>query len=864
MTSVPEKPSLEGLEDKWAAFWDAEGTYRFDRTRTREQVYSIDTPPPTVSGSLHVGHVFSYTHTDTVARYQRMRGREVFYPMGWDDNGVPTERRVQNFFGVRCDPTLPYDGGFQPPEKPGKQEIPISRQNFVELCDRLVVDDEQKFEELWRTLGLSVDWSMTYTTIGTRARRASQRAFLRMLARDEAYQSEAPTLWDVDFRMAVSQAELEDRELPGAYHSLRFGGTDGQDDLVIETTRPELLPACVALVAHPDDERYQPRFGHNVTTPLFGVQVPVLAHPLADPEKGSGIAMICTFGDTTDVVWWRELQLPTRTAIGRDGRLLPEPPEWGDAAPGADVAYAELAGKTAKQAQARIVELLAESGELLGDVKPITHPVKFYEKGDRPLEIVSSRQWYIRNGGKDAHLREAFLARGRELQWHPAHMRQRFESWVEGLNSDWLISRQRYFGVPFPLWYPLTEAGEIDYAHPLVPSEDVLPIDPTSDLPPGYTESQRGVPGGFVADPDVMDTWATSSLTPEIAAGWEDDPDLFARVFPMDLRPQAFEIIRTWLFSTIVRAHFEFDALPWTDAAISGWVLDPDRKKMSKSKGNVVTPMEPIRQFGADAIRYWAASGRPGVDTAVDEGQMKVGRRLAIKILNASKFAFGVMGDNSETGGPAAVPDVSAITAPNDRSMLASLRVLVADATTAFDGYDYARALENTERFFWSFCDDYLELVKTRAYGSEDGADLDGARSAQAALATALHTLLRLFAPHLPFVTEEVWSWWQEGSVHRAAWPLAADLDAFADADLEVYPTAAAVLGELRKAKSSAKRSMRTDVTRVTVRAPAAKLRALEAALADVSNAGRLLGAPEVVEADDFVVEAELAPPDEE
>jgi valyl-tRNA synthetase len=859
MTAVPEKPSLEGLEDKWAAHWDAEGTYRFDRSRTREDVFSIDTPPPTVSGSLHVGHVFSYTHTDTVARYQRMRGREVFYPMGWDDNGVPTERRVQNFFGVRCDPTLHHDPDFTPPEKPGKHEIPISRQNFVELCDRLVVDDEQKFEELWRTLGLSVDWSMTYTTIGTRARRASQRAFLRMLARDEAYQSEAPTLWDVDFRMAVSQAELEDRELGGAYHSLRFGGTDGQDDLVIETTRPELLPACVALVAHPDDERYRPRFGHAVSTPLFGVQVPVLAHPLADPDKGSGIAMICTFGDTTDVVWWRELQLPTRTVIGRDGRLLPERPDWGDAAPGADAAYTELAGKTAKQAQARIVELLAESGELLGDPKPITHPVKFYEKGDRPLEIVSSRQWYIRNGGRDAHLREAFLARGRELQWHPAHMRHRYESWVEGLNSDWLISRQRYFGVPFPLWYPLTDAGEIDYDHPLVPGEDVLPVDPTSDVPPGYTEEQRGVPGGFAADPDVMDTWATSSLTPEIAAGWEDDPDLFARVFPMDLRPQAFEIIRTWLFSTVVRAHFEFDALPWTDAAISGWVLDPDRKKMSKSKGNVVTPMEPIRQFGADAIRYWAASGRPGVDTAVDEGQMKVGRRLAIKILNASKFALGVIGDGSTN----AVPGPEAVTAPIDRSMLASLRVLVADASTAFDGYDYARALENTERFFWSFCDDYLELVKQRAYGGSGEVE---AHSAQAALAIALHTLLRLFAPHLPFVTEEVWSWWQDGagSVHRAPWPLPADLDAFADADLEVYPAAAAVLGEVRKAKSSAKRSMRTDVTRAVVRAPAARLRALEAGLADVRDAGHLVNAPELVEADELSVEAELAPPDDE
>jgi valyl-tRNA synthetase len=849
--SVPEKPSLDGLEDKWAARWDADRTYAFDRSKTRDQVYAIDTPPPTVSGSLHVGHVFSYTHTDTIARFQRMRGREVFYPMGWDDNGVPTERRVQNYFGVRCDPSLPYDPTFVPPEKPGKQEIPISRQNFVELCDRLVIEDEQKFEELWRTLGLSVDWSMTYTTIGERARRASQRAFLRNLARGEAYQSEAPTLWDVDFRMAVSQAELEDRELPGAYHGVRFAGTDGEADIVIETTRPELIPACVALVAHPDDERYSPRFGHEVATPLFGVRVPVLCHPLADPEKGSGIAMICTFGDTTDVVWWRELQLPTRTAIGRDGRLLPEPPDWGAAADDADTRYAEIAGKTAKQAQARIVELLAESGDLVGEPKPITHPVKFYERGDRPLEIVSSRQWYIRNGGRDPELREQFLARGRELAWHPAHMRSRYESWVEGLNSDWLISRQRYFGVPFPLWYPLDANGEVDYAHPITPDEARLPIDPTSDVPAGYAEDQRGKPGGFVADPDVMDTWATSSLTPEIAAGWEEDPDLFARVFPMDLRPQAFEIIRTWLFSTIVRAHFEFGCLPWSDAAISGWVLDPDRKKMSKSKGNVVTPMEPIRQFGADSMRYWAASGRPGVDTAVDEGQMKVGRRLAIKILNASKFALGVMGDD--------VIPPDAVSEPLDRSMLASLAALVAHATASFEGYDYARALDSAERFFWSYCDDYLELVKGRAYGGSGDA---GVRSAGAALALALDTLLRLFAPHMPFVTEEVWSWWRDGSIHRAPWPETDDLAAFASGDATVYPAAAAVLGEIRKAKSEAKRSMRTDVTRAVVHAPAELLRSLEPAIADVRDAGRIVGEVEMVEADELAVEVTLVDPE--
>ncbi len=550
----PEKPTLDGLEEKWGARWEADRTFAFDRSKNRDQIFSIDTPPPTVSGSLHMGSVFGYAQTDTIARHRRMVGSELFYPMGWDDNGLATERRVQNYYGVRCDPSLPVEPDFEPPEKPGKREIPISRQRFVELCDRLVVEDEKKFEELWRRLGLSVDWSMTYTTIGEVSRRASQRAFLRMLARGEAYSAEAPTLWDVDDRTAVAQAELEDRELPGAYHALAFHGNDGADDIVIETTRPELLPACVALVAHPDDPRYAGRVGQLVRTPLFGVPVPVVAHPLADPEKGSGIAMICTFGDTADVVWWRELQLPLRSVVGRDGRLLLSEPEWGseiDARAGER--YAELAGKTVKQAHVRIVELLAESGELLGEPKPITHPVKFYERGSRPLEIVTSRQWYFRNGGRDPELRATFLARGDELAWHPPHMKQRYDSWVEGLNTDWLVSRQRFFGVPIPVWYRLDAAGEPMFDSPIVPDESALPVDPASDVPVGFEASQRNQPGGFMADPDVMDTWATSSLTPQIATRWVDDDDLFGRTFPMDLRPQGPEIIRTWLFDTIVR-----------------------------------------------------------------------------------------------------------------------------------------------------------------------------------------------------------------------------------------------------------------------------------------------------------------------
>ncbi|WP_433529829.1 valine--tRNA ligase [Micromonospora sp. CA-263727] len=826
-TGVPERPTLNGLEETWSRRWQEEGTYAFDRSKQRSDVYAIDTPPPTVSGELHMGHVFSYTHTDLIARFQRMRGRTVFYPIGWDDNGLPTERRVQNVYGVRCDPSLPYDPEWRAPEAPvddaaRKDPAPIPRRNFIELCERLTRSDEQAFEALWRRLGLSVDWSLMYTTIGPAARAASQRAFLRNLARGEAYQAEAPTLWDVGYATAVAQAELEDRERPGAYHRLRFHAPGGRE-VLIDTTRPELLPACVALVCHPDDERYAELVGTSVRTPVFGVEVPVRAHPLAEPAKGTGIAMVCTFGDLTDVTWWRELALETRVVIGRDGRLLPEPPAGVPAQP-----YAALAGQSVNGARRTIVDLLADAGDLVGEARPISHPVKFYERGDRPLEIVSTRQWYLRNGGRDADLRETLLARGRELRWVPEHMRHRYEHWVSGLTGDWLVSRQRFFGVPVPVWYRLDDAGEPDWSHPLTPEESALPIDPSEDAPPGYDESQRGLPGGFAGDPDVLDTWATSSLTPQIAGGWERDPELFRRVFPMDLRPQGQEIIRTWLFATVVRAHLEHGTLPWRTAELSGWILDPDRKKMSKSKGNVVTPMALLEQHGSDAVRYWSANGRPGTDLAFDPAQIKVGRRLATKLLNASRFALG-LGAADALRAPA--------TEPLDRAMLAELATVVVTASAAFEAYDHTAALQATESFFWRFCDDYIELVKERAYGSGAGAD-----SARAALATALSVQLRLFAPVLPYATEEVWSWWRYGSVHRAPWPTTYEVGRaiHGDGDPELLRLASDALGQVRRAKSERKLSMKAGVPLAEALGPAALLDQLTLVVDDLRAAGHI------------------------
>lgn len=808
---VPEKASVDGLEGKWVPRWEESGVYRFDETATREQIYSIDTPPPTASGSLHVGHVFSYTHTDVVARFQRMIGKEVFYPMGWDDNGLPTERRVQNYYGVRCDPTLPYQKDFTPPQTGGdnksskaSDQLPISRQNFIELCEKLTEEDEKAFENLWRNLGLSVDWAQTYRTISKNAQFVSQKAFLNNLRRGEAYLSLAPTLWDVTFRTAVAQAELEDREMPGSYHRVGFDGPDGK--IYIETTRPELIPACVALVAHPDDERYQKYFGKTAKTPLFGVEVPIVSHRLAQIDKGSGIAMICTFGDVTDVVWWRELKLPTRPIIGFDGRILAEGPAEVLAGPGKNL-YQELIGKTVFSAKELIVKALVESGDMVGEPRPISHPVKFFEKGDKPLEIVSTRQWYIKNGGSDEALSKKLVDLGRQMEFHPSFMRVRLEDWINGLNGDWLISRQRFFGVPIPIWYPLDSDGNPDYANPILPSDEALPIDPSSDVPSGFTEDQRGNPGGFIGELDIMDTWATSSLTPQLAGGWSTDEKRFKNVFPYDLRPQGQDIIRTWLFSTLLRSQLEHGGLPWKNAAISGWILDPDRKKMSKSKGNVVVPNELLENHGSDAVRYWAASARLGTDAAFDEGQMKIGRRLAIKLLNAARFALSFE-----------LPaEAKAVTEEIDLSMLAQLAEVVKTATVAFENYDHTKALEVTESFFWTFTDDYLELVKDRAYGQQDHSPQQ-IGSAVLALRSALSVLVRLFAPFLPFASEEVWSWWQEGSVHQAAWPSEAELTG-SSAELMNLTSSALIL--IRKSKSDLKLSMKAEIELLKLAGPA-------------------------------------------
>lgn len=861
LTPLPDKVGVDGLEDKWRKTWDESGVYKFRNTRDRKAVYSIDTPPPTVSGHLHVGHVFSYTHTDIIARFKRMQGFDVFYPMGWDDNGLPTERRVQNYYGVRVDTSLKYDPDFKPPFEGtdgkkinAKGQVPVSRKNFIELCERLTKEDEKQFEELWRSLGLSIDWSQTYHTIGEHPQRVAQKAFLRNLARGEAYQKDAPGLWDVTFQTAVAQAELESREYPGFYHKIAFRFEDGTP-IYIETTRPELLAACGALIANPEDDRYKQYFGQYVYSPLFKVKVPILAHPAAEMDKGAGIAMCCTFGDVTDVEWWRDLKLPTRPIIQRNGRIIMSVPDWIEDPQGRAI-FEETEGKTTFSARKIIVDHLRESGDMDGEPKPTTRMTNFYEKGDKPLEIVTSRQWYLKNGGTDKKLNAELIERGNELNFHPDFMHVRYDNWVNGLNGDWLISRQRFFGVPFPLWYPLDANGEPDYEHPLIPREDQLPIDPTNDVPEGYDESQRDQPNGFTAEKDIMDTWATSSLTPQIVTHWaepgEENEALFKATFPMDLRPQGQDIIRTWLFSSIDRAHLENHCLPWANATLSGWILDPDHKKMSKSKGNVVVPNKPIKQFGADAVRYWAASARLGLDATYDEGQMKIGRRLAIKLLNATKFALAIgrEDENHHVGSSAVAQwNPADVTEPLDRAVMAKMALVIRQATNALNSYEHSKALEVIESFFWQFCDDYIELVKNRAYGTADSTGKTpseaAVKSARTTLGLGLDTFARLLAPYLPYATEEVWSWMHagEGSVHRAAWPKP---EPYEQAAFKVSPDVLTYAGEalaaLRKIKSEAKVSMKTPILSVTLDAVDDAADSIKSTLGDIAEAGRVVG----------------------
>ncbi|HEU4456555.1 MAG TPA: valine--tRNA ligase [Longimicrobium sp.] len=839
-STLPTRFDAAEAERRWAEEWERAGAYHYDPARPRAETFAIDTPPPTVSGRLHVGHVFSYAHTDFIARFQRMRGKNVFYPMGWDDNGLPTERRVQNLFHVRCDPSLPYDPalemepiGTRKPEGPPRQ---LSRRNFIELCGRVTAEDERAFKELWTRLGLSVDWRQEYATIDERSRAVAQLAFLRLLAAGHAYGAEAPMMWDVGFQTAVAQAEAEDRTIRGAMHTLRFGVEGATEGFDIATSRPELLPACVGVAVHPDDPRHRHLIGRRAVTPLFRVPVRVFASGRVDPEKGTGAVMVCTFGDATDVEWWREESLPLRQIVGRDGRLLPidfaaEPASLDPAS--ASDAYRQIEGRSVIQARRIIVVLMRAEGSapdgsgaaLRGEPEPIEHAVKHFEKGDDPLEIIPTRQWFVRLLDKTDRL----LAAGEEVRWHPGFAHARYRGWTNGLQLDWCVSRQRYFGVPIPVWYPIDAEGRVDLDRPILPDPDRLPIDPMSEAPKGFDETQRGRPGGFAGEADVFDTWLTSSLTPQITSGWPHDAERHRSIFPFDVRPQSHELIRTWAFYTLLQAMLHEGEVPWRNVLISGWVVDPDRKKMGKSVGNTTAPEEWMDRYTADGVRYWAAGARLGVDTTFDENVLKVGQRLQIKLFNAARFVHL----QPEDGG--------AITNEIDRAFLHDLRRAAERMTALLEAFDHAQALAEAERFFWSgFTDNYVELVKTRVRrGGGDGA------SAAAALRLALGVLVRMFAPYLPFVTEEIWSWsaGDGGSVHRAPWPDARDFAEVPEPeDAESFAAAVAAITAVRRWKGEAGMSPGAPLGRIELAGSAENLARLRRVLGDVVDAARVEG----------------------
>jgi valyl-tRNA synthetase len=818
MNELPKKYKPQEIEERQCAEWADSSIYAWDPSKGRDETFVVDTPPPTVSGSLHVGHLFSYSHQDFIVRHQRMRGKNIFFPIGWDDNGLPTERRVQNMYNVKCDPHLHYDPEFQATRGGKKNPVPISRRNFIELCDVVTKEDEEAFRRLWSRLGLSYDWDQEYATIDEHCRRTSQLSFLDLLEKDEIYQAERPVMWDVDFQTAIAQAEVIDKELPSAYHHLRFKVEGSDDHIVIATTRPELLPACVAVLAHPEDERYQGLFGKRAITPLFHAPVPIMADERADREKGTGILMVCTFGDQTDVDWWREFDLPLRQVIGRDGHMMPanfnDVPFESLDADAANAVYQQIQGAYVKKARRILVELAEETdGVIDSPPKEISHAVRLFEKGDRPLELIPTRQWYTKLLDK----KDALLAQGEKIQWHPEHMAIRYQRWVEGLNQDWCLSRQRFFGVPVPVWYAIDDDGRVKYENPITPDAATLPIDPLDDAPPGYTEDQRDQPGGFTGDPDVLDTWATSSLTPQIATQWAEDKERHAKLFPMDMRPQSHEIIRTWAFYTIVKAYLHDNEIPWRNVVISGWILDPDRKKMSKSQGNVVTPEPLIDQFGADAVRYWAARARLGVDTAYDEQVFKVGKRLCMKLFNASKFTVDRFSDVER-----ALMKPEAVTTEIDRAVIAELRVLIDRATAAFEDFDYAQALSLTEEFFWrTFCDNYLEIAKPRTYDD----DLNPERlSACTTLGLVHRALVRMLAPYLPFLTDEIWaSAYSDDadmapSVHVSPWPTLDELAAIpAPEGASTFVDTLRIIEIVRKAKSDSNQSIKVPVGYVKI-----------------------------------------------
>ncbi|MFT4343397.1 MAG: valine--tRNA ligase [Candidatus Woesearchaeota archaeon] len=757
---LPNRYDPKESERKWQEYWEKEKIFTFNPDTTKE-IFSIDTPPPTVSGKMHIGHAFSFSQQDIIARYKRMRGYEVFQPFGTDDNGLATERLIEKMKKVKA--------------------TRMPRDEFVKLClETLEKELRPQYIQDWKNIGMSCDWNIRYTTIDKHSIEISQRAFLDLVKKDRVYRKEAPVMWDTVLQTALSQVELVDEEKESFFNDIIFKVEN--EDLTVATTRPELLPACVAVFYHPTDKRYAHLKGKKARVPVFHYEVPILEDERADPEKGSGLVMCCTYGDQTDIEWQKAHKLPIKQAITADGKMT--------------ALAQKYEGMTIIEARKAIITDMKESGELT-DQKKIKHMVNVGERSGAEVEFLNTKQWFIRY----LDLKDEFIARGKELNWYPEHMRNRYDNWIHGLQWDWCISRQRYSGVPFPVWYD-KKTGE-----PIFADESQLPVDPLKDVPKGYTQDD------VVPELDVMDTWATSSLTPHLAVDLFKDHPVYEKLLPMSLRPQAHDIITFWLFNTVVRSHIHDKQLPWKDVMISGWALDPHGKKMSKSKGNVVEPQVMIEKYCADALRFWSSSSSLGDDMPFQEKDLVTGKKTITKLWNASRFCISHLEDYK----PEELDTIEVM----DAWILSKLQKLITQVTQSLDKYEFVRIKIDADKFFWqTFCDNYLEICKDRIYNPDRRGD-HARLSAQYTIYHVLQSILKMIAPVMPFITEEIYQIYfahfeKKKSIHISSWPLPLEdlIDNQAESAGDLF---VAVLEDVRRAKSEAKISLKAPVKKLLI-----------------------------------------------
>ncbi|MCX6762495.1 MAG: valine--tRNA ligase [Candidatus Moranbacteria bacterium] len=762
MKEISKHYNPSEVEPKWREFWEKNNIYKFD-PKAKGEIFSVDTPPPNISGRMHIGHAYSYSHEDFVARFFRMKGKNVFYPFGTDDNGLPSERFVEKKAGVTASR--------------------MDRNEFIKLCIKTIKEIVPEFSKDWKNLGMSCDFSKTYSTIDDHSRRISQKYFIDLFKKGHAYRQEAPVVWCPHCQTAIAQAELEDKEVETLFNDVVFKLKD-KKDLIIATTRPELLSSCVAVFVHPCDKRYKKLIGQKAQVPIFGNKVEILADKKVDPEKGTGAVMCCTFGDKTDVEWFKEYKLPLVISLEKYGKMTAQAKKY--------------AGLSTKDACRNIIEDLEKKKLLIGQ-KKITHSVNIHERCKNEVEILNSLQWYIKILDK----KKKFIELGKKIKWHPPFMRARYENWINNLGWDWAISRQRFFGIPFPVWY-CEKCGAV-----LLAGVEDLPVDPLTDKPKG--KCAKCGSSKFTPEKDVLDTWATSSISPQLALQLFFSEKEAQKMIPMNLRPQAHDIISTWLFYTVVRSNYHSDKIPWKDVMISGHVLDSKGKKMSKSLGNVVAPQEILEKYGSDALRYWSAGSSLGQDINYSEDEIRIGKKTTTKLWNAARF----MAMNVKKAELLKATDAIE---PADAWIVDELNKTIAKTTKAFENYAYAKAKEEIDAFFWSrFADYYVEFVKYRFFGDDSKSKKIGEKT----IATVFFNIVKLYAPIMPFVTEEIFQTYfkyieKAKSIHISQWP--EEIKLKKSPDISDFGNAIKAVDEIRKYKTKNGLSLGAEIESIKLK----------------------------------------------